>query len=102
MKMTRRTFVIHSLTSSMLVATSNIVLAQAAKVSEADPQAVALGYKENASKVDKTKFPKYVVGQACSNCQLYQGPATGVGACPLFSGKTVAGSGWCTAYAKKA
>ena len=39
-------------------------------LAESDAQAVALGYKADAGKVDKTKQPKYVAGQLCSNCAL--------------------------------
>ena len=78
-------------------------MAQGAMVAEADPQAAALGYKADASKVDKDKFPKFASGQLCSNCALYQAKATdAAGGCPLFAGKQVAGKGWCSAYAKKA
>ena len=69
---------------------------------EKDPQAVALGYVSVASKTDKTKYPKYAEGQACSNCALYQGGAAEQGGCPLFPGKQVASKAWCSAYAKKA
>ena len=104
MNMNRRTFVIQTLTSSALLAVTGLGRAQAPlpKVAETDPQAVALGFKENAAKVDKAKFPKYAAGQACGNCQLYQGPAAGLGNCPLFAGKAVPAAGWCSAYAKKA
>lgn len=74
-----------------------------AMVAETDPQAAALGYKADASKVDKAKFPKYAAGQVCDNCALYQGKAgSAAGGCSLFAGKQVAGKGWCSAYAKKA
>ena len=72
-------------------------------LAETEPQAVALGYKANATKVDKAKFPKYAAEQVCSNCVLYQGkPTDAAGGCPLFAGKQVAGKGWCSAWAKKA
>lgn len=81
---------------------TTIAIAQT-KVSEKDPQAAALGYFEDATKTDKSKFPKYAAGQACSSCALFQGKATDpLGGCPLFAGKQVAGKGWCSAYAKKA
>jgi len=77
--------------------------AQAAMVSESDPQAKSLGYLADATKVDKAKFPKYAAGQLCSNCALYKGKATdAAGGCGIFPGKQVAGKGWCSAYAKKA
>ena len=77
--------------------------AQAAKVEEKDTQAQSLGYKHDATKVDKAKFAKYQAGQTCGNCTLYQGkPADAWGACPIFQGKQVSAKGWCSAYVKKA
>ena len=71
-------------------------------VSETDPQAQALGYKTDATKADKSKFPKFAPGQACSSCQLYQGKAgDATGPCPLFPNKLVAAAGWCSAWVKK-
>jgi hypothetical protein len=71
-------------------------------VAESDPQASALGYKADATKIDKKKSPKYVIGQNCASCALYQGkPNDDAGNCPLFSGKQVSKNGWCNAYAKK-
>ena len=79
------------------------VAAQDAKVDEKDAQAQSLGYKHDATKVDKAKFPKYQTGQACGNCTLYQGkPADAWGGCAIFPGKQVATKGWCSAYVKKA
>ena len=73
-----------------------------AKVAESDPQAAALGYKADAGKVDKAKFPKFAAGQNCANCALYQGKGSDAYAnCAIFPGKQVAGKGWCSAYAKK-
>lgn len=77
--------------------------ANAAAVAESDPQAKTLGYVTNATKADKAKFPKYAAGQACNNCMMYQGKAGApAGPCPIFGGKDVSASGWCSAYAKKA
>ena len=71
-------------------------------VADSDAQATALGYKADATKVDKSKQTKYAAGQLCSNCALYQGAASSSsGGCPLFSGKLVAAKGWCSAWAKK-
>jgi hypothetical protein len=73
------------------------------KLSESDPQAVALGYKDDTTKVDAKKYPKHSPAQKCSNCQLFQGKATdALGGCALFPGKQVAGPGWCSAWNKKA
>ena len=77
--------------------------AQAAKVDEANPQAVALGYKHDTTKIDKIKYPNHTVAQQCGNCALFQGKVgDATGGCPLFAGKMVATTGWCSAYSKKA
>jgi hypothetical protein len=77
--------------------------ADAAKVEESDPTAQALGYKHDASKVDKAKYTKYAAGQDCGNCSFYQGKPTDAWApCPMFANKQVASKGWCSAYNKKA
>ena len=82
---------------------SGAVFAAAPMVDDKDPTAGSLGYKADASKVDKAKFPKFAAGQHCGNCALFQGKAgDAAGGCPLFAGKQVAGTGWCSAYNKKA
>jgi hypothetical protein len=74
-----------------------------ALVDEKDPTAAALGYVADAKRVDVKKAPKFVAGQNCANCSLYQGKASDkAAACALFPGKQVAGAGWCTAWVKKA
>jgi len=87
------------------MAVSTLARAQAggAMVDEKDPQAVALGYKADTTKVDKAKYPKHEASQHCGNCQLFQGKAGDAkGPCPLFAGKQVATNGWCSAWVKKA
>jgi len=72
-------------------------------LSETDSDAVALGYRSDAAKVDRTKFPKYASGQTCANCKLYFGDAGSPdGGCSLFYGRSVAAKGWCSAWEKKA
>ncbi|MSQ71048.1 MAG: hypothetical protein EXR27_07130 [Betaproteobacteria bacterium] len=89
--------------SAAIAGSAGNAAAQAVRLEEKDAQAQGLGYKHDATKVDKAKFPKYVAGQTCANCTLYQGkPADAWGACPLFQTKQVAGKGWCSAYVKKA
>jgi hypothetical protein len=98
----RREFIVQfGLGSAALLAASQA--SAQAMVADADPQAVALGYKADGTKTDKAKFPKYAASQNCANCALYQGkPTDKAGGCPLFAGKQVAGPGWCSAWAKKA
>jgi len=98
----RRVFIIQAMVASGGVLTAQQVAAQAA-LAESDAQAVALGYKSDASKVDKAKQTRYAAGQVCSNCALFQAASgAAAGACPLFAGKQVAAKAWCTAWAKKA
>ena len=74
-----------------------------AMVDEKDAQAIALGYVEDASRVDKVKFPSYVAGSNCKGCALYLGKADDLaGGCPLFPAKNVAATGWCRSWVKKA
>jgi hypothetical protein len=74
---------------------------------ESDPQAVALGYKEDATKVDTKKWPKRATPdgqkQFCWNCQLYQSKSDKPGSvpqapCTLFANKQVKGKGWCNSW----
>ena len=101
MKNSRRQFMILSAAGACALAINSNVQAQALDA-ETDPQAEALGYKSDASKVDKAKFAKYAAPQACNNCALYQGAAgSAAGGCALFAGKQVSSKGWCSAYAAK-
>lgn len=90
----------------MTVATAGATLGISAHaqemLDEKSPQAAALGYVADATKVDAKKYPKYAAGQLCSNCALYQAKeGDPAGNCPLFAGKQVAAKGWCSAWVKK-
>lgn len=101
MQPSRRQFMIY--TTAGLASMTMASQAQAqAMLGEAEPTAIALGYKENTKTIDKAKFPKYAEGQLCSNCQLYASKTADAGTCTIFPGKLVAGPGWCNAYIKKA
>lgn len=111
---TRRQFVLSTIpATALLIATSHAATARAvtapavtakvARLAEADPLAIALGYKADAKKVDAKKFAGYVPGHRCAGCQLFQGSATEQwGACAAVGGKLVNANGWCAAWAKKA
>ena len=72
-------------------------------LTESDPTAKALGYVEDAGKVDKTKFPAYKAGARCATCNFFQGkPGDEYGPCQIFPGKAVAGKGWCASHSPKA
>ena len=90
----------------MTLAASGAALATRAQaqamVDEKDAQAAALGYVAEAKRVDVKKYPKFEASQNCVSCALYQGKAADkAGGCPLFAGRQVAATGWCSAWAKK-
>jgi len=100
----RRTFMMQFVASSAALSAGQ-AMAQAVgpKLSESDPQAGALGYKQDTTKVDAKKYPNHAASQNCASCQLFQGKAKDAsGGCPLFAGKQVVATGWCSAWAKKA
>jgi high potential iron-sulfur protein len=101
---TRRQFVVQIVAAGAAIGSLD-ARAQGAgpKLSESDPQAVALGYKDDSAKVDGAKYPKHAPTQICANCQLFQGKASdATGGCALFPGKQVAAAGWCSAWNKRA
>ena len=72
-------------------------------LSESDGAAKALGYVEDAGKVDKTKFPAFKPGAHCATCNFYQGKASDAfGPCQIFPGKAVSAKGWCASHSPKA
>ena len=100
---TRRVFMLQVAAGASTLAATHAMAQAAPMLAETDPQAVALGYKADTTKVDAKKFPKHAATQNCANCALYAGkPKEAAGACPLFAGKQVAAAGWCSAWAKKA
>jgi hypothetical protein len=78
---------------------------------ETDPMAIALGYKEDATKVDTKKYPKRAgpdgPTQFCRSCALYTvakgtDPKTVPTApCAVLGNKAVKGGGWCNSWTKR-
>jgi len=103
MCLSRRAFLENSVIVVAAIGVSAVALADSAPMlSASDPTAAALGYKADASTVDKAKFPQYAAGQTCANCALYQGTAgASSGPCTIYAGKSVASAGWCASYTKK-
>ena len=64
-----------------------------------DPQAVQLGYVEDAT---TSTHEKYAEGKTCANCLLYAGgEGKAHGPCPIFANREVAAAGWCSAHTPK-
>ena len=102
---TRRNFVFATLPAAALaaVAARGAFAQPPARLEESDRAAVALGYRHDAAKVDAAKYPTYVAGRNCANCQLFQGKAGDAwGSCAAVGGKQVNAKGWCVAWVKKA
>jgi hypothetical protein len=67
-----------------------------------DPTAQALGYHDDASKVDAKDFPTYKPGQKCATCLQLQGQAGDPWRpCNLFPGRLVNANGWCRVWVAK-
>jgi hypothetical protein len=76
--------------------------AEAAKVDEKEPTAIAFDFVSDTTKVNQKKYPNHTKDQKCANCALYQGKAAdAAGPCPLFPAKVVPAGGWCKSWAKK-
>lgn len=77
-------------------------VAATVKLDVNDPQAKALGYVEDATKVDAKANPNYKAGQNCANCLQYTAKATDPqGPCNIFPGKLVEAKGWCKVWVKR-
>jgi len=67
-----------------------------------DPQAKALGFSTDSSKVDDTKFATHKPNQKCGTCQQFQGKAgDATAACTIFAGHSVPQGGWCQVWTQK-
>jgi hypothetical protein len=102
MNTNRRVFILQVIAGSGFAAGALEAHAQQ-KLDPKDPQATALGYVDDTTQADATKFPKHTNDQKCSGCQLYSGAADAKqGPCAVFGGKLVSANGWCNSYVKKA
>lgn len=73
------------------------------RLDEKEPQALQLGYRHNATEVDKKKFPGYKPGEVCGNCQFFQSKVASEewAPCSMFPGRQVNVNGWCSSYMKR-
>ena len=98
MNRTRRALVQRGLIASALVPIAGLFVSTAAygespALDSSDPTAKALGYVPKSAKPDAN----------CANCSLFQAKAgDAMGPCTIFPGKSVASTGWCSGWVKKA
>ena len=103
----RRQFLKFATTAVAGVASGSLLMSPGAlaaeKLAVTDPTAVALGYVEDAAKIDAKKEAAFKAGSTCANCVLYQAAqaAGNAAPCGAFGGKLVAAKGWCRAWAPK-
>ncbi len=91
-------------TAGMVLCTGAGAAADLPHLSPDDPTAKALGYVEDAAKINPAAEATFKKGSACASCALYQADKAkgGYGPCGAFAGKAVNAKGWCRAYSAKA
>ena len=98
---TRRRFIGRLVAAGAAASASRVYAQAGAHVDEADEPAIALGYKQDTTKVDAAKYPKHGAAQHCGNCSFWQGkPDDAWAGCAMFGRKHVANAGWCQVWAK--
>ncbi len=106
-KMSRRAMVKRSLLAGALVPAMGLIgtgaeAAALPPLDPNDPQAKALGFVSDASKVDASANPTFKAGQKCGTCAQFQGKAGDATAgCNIFVGHSVPAGGWCKVWAQK-
>jgi High potential iron-sulfur protein len=105
-KISRRAMVKRSLLAGTLMPAFGLIgNAEAAGMTPLDPndpQAKALGFVTDASKVSPAAEPTFKPSQKCGTCAQFQGKAgDATGGCNIFVGHTVPSGGWCKVWAQK-
>jgi hypothetical protein len=106
-KLSRRAMVKSSLLAGTLMPALGLIgkTAQADALTPLDPndpQAKALGFVSDASKVNAGANPTFKAGQKCGTCAQFQGKAAdATGGCNIFVGHSVPSGGWCKVWAQK-
>jgi High potential iron-sulfur protein len=106
-KISRRSIVKSGLIAGALLPTLSVLSGNAAAaglppLDPNDPTAKALGFVNDASKVDSKTYPMFKPGEKCGTCAQFQGKAGDASAaCTIFAGKSVPQGGWCQVWAQK-
>ena len=106
-KISRRSIVKSGLIAGALLPAAGLLSRQAAAATlppldPNDPTAKALGFVNDATKVDTKTHPTFKATQKCGNCAQFQGKAgDATAACTIFAGKSVPQGGWCQVWAQK-
>jgi hypothetical protein len=106
-KISRRSIVKSGLIAGALLPTLNLMSSNAGAAAlppldPNDPTAKALGFVNDASKVDTKTYATFKPAQKCGTCAQFQGKAgDATAACTIFAGKSVPQGGWCQVWAQK-
>ena len=95
----RRVFICRAAAMAAGAAWGRSAMADWPMLAENEASAVALGYRADASQVDRKQYPGYAPGDCCSGCTIYEtqvGESSGL--CPAFPNRRVAAGGWCRAF----
>jgi hypothetical protein len=67
-----------------------------------EPDAVALEFVPDATRIDPAAQPRFKQGSRCSRCYFFQGRTSSNDApCTVFAGYRVPASGWCREFAPR-
>jgi High potential iron-sulfur protein len=95
-------FIAGALLPAAGILSRNAAAAELPPLDPNDPTAKALGFVNDATKVDSKTHPTFKASQKCSTCAQYQGkPGDAVAACTIFAGKSVPQGGWCQVWVQK-
>jgi len=106
-KISRRSIVKSGLIAGALLPAAGLISRNAAAAAlppldPNDPTAKALGFINDATKVDTKTYPTFKPTQKCGTCAQFQGKASdATAACTIFAGKSVPQAGWCQVWAQK-
>ena len=98
-RLNRRAFLIASSAGTALLCAH--ARAQLVRVDEAEPKAVAVGYRHDTRNVDQARYPKHDPSQNCENCLAFypsDDETEEWGECDLMSDRLVYKGGWCSSY----
>jgi len=99
----RRVFMMQVATASTMLLGRRAIAQGAPRLQETDPEAVAVGYKQDHTKIDKARFPKKAANDHCTLCKAFMGkPGDAWANCALVDEKLVNANGWCSSYVLKA
>jgi High potential iron-sulfur protein len=98
----RRRALLHAAAGGLALVALPKALALAPLLTGVEPDAVALEFVPDATRIDPAAQPRFKPGSRCSRCYFYQGRSMSDSAtCTVFAGYRVPASGWCREFAPR-